>query len=133
MGASGLLYYTLVVASPVISRSSTRELARIVVREADADDLVLHYHEFFHDFTYYAGRTVGLVGGESELELFLDADARRNGNFITDAEFEKLWTGRRTIFLIARPEDLPKLREKPGFRVRVLGEEPGHLLLTNHF
>jgi 4-amino-4-deoxy-L-arabinose transferase-like glycosyltransferase len=131
--AGGLLYYTLVLAAPTIARSSTKDLAAIVVREADTDDLVFCYHEFFHDFTYYARRTVGLVGGESELELFLDADARRSGNFVTDAEFEKLWTGSRSIFLIARPEDLPKLRAKPGFRVRVLGEEPGHLLLTNHF
>jgi len=133
MAASGLLYYTLALASPIIARSSTKELARIVAREADADDLVFCYHEFFHDFTYYARRTVGLVGGDSELELFLDPVARDRGGFITDAAFERLWTGPRTIFLIARPEDLPKLRAKPGFNVRVLGEEPGHLLLTNHF
>lgn len=131
--SGGLLYYTLELASPIIAHPSTKSLAEIVRREADSSDLVLHYHEFFHDFTYYAQRTVGTVAAESELEIFLDANARRSGRFLPEEDLRPLWTGPRQILLVVRRRDLPALQKQPWFRAKVLGEEPGHVLLANHF
>jgi len=133
LGASGLLYYTLVLASPVLAHASTKSLAEIVAREADPKDLVLHYHEFFHDFTYYARRTVGTVAMEGELEIFLDREAQLSGRFLADADLEKLWTGPLQIYLIARREELPELQSHPWFHAKVLGEESSHVLLSNHY
>lgn len=133
LAGSGLLYYTLLLASPVVARPGTKALAEIVAREADADDLVLHYHEFFHDFTYYARRTVGTVAAEGELEVFLDDAAQHSGLFMEEADLKKLWTGPRQIFLIVRRRELPTLQSQPWFHARILGEEPAHLLLSNHY
>jgi hypothetical protein len=131
--ASGLLYYTLVLASPVVARPGTKSLAEIVAREADADDLVLHYHEFFHDFSYYARQTVGTVATEGELEVFLDGDAQRSGRFMTEDGLRPLWTGRTQVFLVLRKRELPELQKQSWFHARVLGEEQNHILLSNHY
>ena len=133
LAACGLLYYTLVLASPIVARPGTKSLAEIVAREADADDLVLHYHEFFHDFTYYARCTVGTVAAEGELEVFLDPAAQRSGRFLAETDLQKLWTGPQQIFLVARRRELPALLQQPWFHARVLGEEPDHVLLSNHY
>ncbi len=133
LGASGLLFYGLILASPVLSRPGTKSLAEIVAREVDPGDIVLHYHEYFQDFTYYAHRTVGTVDGAGELEIFLDAEAQRSGRFLAEADLEKLWTGPRQVYLVARRRDLPELQKHPWFHANVLGEEPSHLLLSNHY
>ena len=132
LACAGLLYYTLVLAAPVIAHPGTKSLAEIVAREADDDDVVLHYHEFFHDFTYYARRTVGTVAAEGELEVFLDQEAQRSGRFLAEADLEKLWTGPLQVYLVARRRELPELWKKPWFHARTLGEEPSHVLLSNH-
>ena len=131
--ASGLLYYVLVLASPIVARPGTKELAEIVAREADADDIVLHYHEYFHDFSYYARMTVGTVAAEGELEVSLDTAAQRSGLFMTEDELRPLWTGPKQIFLVMRKRELPDLQKQPWFKARVLGEEPNHVLLSNHY
>lgn len=133
LACAGLLYYTLALASPIITRPGTKSLAEIVAREADADDLVLHYHEFFHDFTYYARCTAGTVAAEGELEVFLDTEAQRSGRFMAEGDLRKLWTGPQQIFLVVRRRELPMLQNQPWFHARVLGEEPNHLLLSNHY
>ena len=132
LAASGILYTTLVRASPVVAHPSTKSLAEIVTREAGANALVLHYHEFFHDFTYYARRTVGTVAAESELEIFLDADAQRSGRFMAEADLQKLWAGPRQIFLVSRRRELTALQQQPWFHAKAVGETPGHILFSNH-
>jgi 4-amino-4-deoxy-L-arabinose transferase-like glycosyltransferase len=132
LGASTLLLYgTLVVAQPVASHPGTKALAEIVTREAGPDDVVLHYHEFFHDFTYYARREVGVVAAEGELEVFLDPLAGTSGRFLKEAELRPLWTGPRRVFLVLRKRELPGLQGQPWFHGRVLGEETNHVLLSN--
>ena len=130
--ASGLLCFTLVLASPVIAHPGTKSLAEIVAREAGPDDLVFHYHEFFHDFSYYARRTVGTVATEGELEVFLDAAAQHSGRFLPEEGLRPLWTGPRRVFLVLRKRELPALQGQSWFQSRVLGESPDHLLLSNH-
>jgi 4-amino-4-deoxy-L-arabinose transferase-like glycosyltransferase len=133
LAANGMLGYTLILAAPVISRPGTKSLAEIVAREADANDLVLHYHEYFHDFSYYARRTAGTVAADGELEVFLDADAQHSGRFLAEADLRKLWTSPRQVFLVLRRRELPALQKESWFRYKVLGEEPSHLLLSNHY
>jgi len=133
VAATGLLYYTLLLASPFVARPGTKALAEIVAREADPDDLVLHYHEYFHDFSYYAQRTVGTVAAEGELEVFLDAEAQRSGHFMAEEGLRPLWTGSHQVYLILRKRELPELQKQPWFKARVLGEEDNHVLISNHF
>lgn len=92
----------LALAMPVIDLRSTKDVAvaaRGVVRPGDR---VYHYHAFFHDYTYYAAGTVGLVNYRDELELqFLDPAAEK-ARFIDDAEFLREWAGPGRVFLVAR-------------------------------
>jgi hypothetical protein len=121
----------LIAAAPAIARPSTRELARIVAKEVDPDDIVLHYRDFFHDFTYYSGRLVGTVDHVGELEVFLDTTAQASGRFIDEAQFRKLWAGSRQVYLVLRRSELAGLLAQPGFTARTLAETPRHVLLVN--
>ncbi len=132
LGSMGAFAATLVIAAPAIARPSTKDLARIVVQQVDPDDIVLHYHDYFHDFSYYSGRTVGTVGYEGELELYLDPAAKHLGLHLDEAQFRELWAGPRQVYLVLRRTELPALAAQPGFQSRVLAETPKHLLLINH-
>ncbi len=68
-GDPGLSLGILALASPVIDLRSTKDLAVAALTLVRPGDRVYHYHAFFHDFTYYSGRTVGLVSYTDELEL----------------------------------------------------------------
>ncbi len=130
-GSTAAFAAVLVIASPAIARPSTKDLARIVAQQANASDVILHYHEFFHDFTYYAGRTAGTVNYMGELELFLDPEATSRGLFVDEAAFHALWTGPRRVYLVVRRQDLAPLQGEPGFTARVLAESQRHVLLIN--
>ena len=129
--STGAFAAVLVLATPAIARPSTKELARVVAQQAAPDDLVLHYHDYFHDFSYYSQRTVGTVGYEGELELFLDPDAAQRGLHVDEARFLELWTGPKRIYLLLRRSEMASLLATPGFHAQVLAEERKHLLLTN--
>ncbi len=58
----------LTLAEPLIPLKSSKPLALEVARQARPGDLLYTYHEFFHDFAFYAGRTVGIVSFKGELE-----------------------------------------------------------------
>jgi 4-amino-4-deoxy-L-arabinose transferase-like glycosyltransferase len=132
LGSMGAFVAVLVFASPSIARPSTKELARVVAAQAAPGDIVLHYHDFFHDFDYYAGRTVGTVAYEGELELFLDPDGARRGPHVTEARFRELWAGPDPVYLVLRRSELAGLLAAPGFQSRVLAETANHVLLINH-
>jgi 4-amino-4-deoxy-L-arabinose transferase-like glycosyltransferase len=121
----------LVLAMPLIDVRSTKEVAvaaRGLVRPGDA---VYSYHAFFHDFTYYTGRTVGLVDYTDELEpQFLAPDDRRR-LFVDDAEFRSQWDGSGRVFAVARIRDAAGLFAEPGFRYHILAAGPHHYLLSN--
>ena len=101
-----LFYGTLMLVAPVLSKPGTKELALWVKTHARPDDQVFHYHDFYQDFTFYAGRVVGVVGSFAELELVEDATARASGRFIDDAELRRRWSGPGRVFLVVQPRKL---------------------------
>jgi 4-amino-4-deoxy-L-arabinose transferase-like glycosyltransferase len=131
LGSTGAFAAVLVFAAPAIARPSTKDLARIVAQQVEPDDIVLHYHDYFHDFSYYAACTVGTVAYEGELELALDPDGQRRGLHVDEAGFRSLWAGPRQVYLVLRRSELPSLLAQPGFQARVLAETPKHVLLIN--
>lgn len=124
-------FATLVLVSPGIARSSTRDLARVFLQEAGPKARVLHYKEFFHDFTYYAGRPVDVVDGIGELEVRLDPVAARSGRFIDDGEFARLWRSPGKLYVVARADAASAWLDQAGAGGRVLARSYNHVLFTN--
>jgi hypothetical protein len=121
----------LLLAMPIIDVRSTRELATTARGIIRPGDRIYCYHGFFHDFTYYAGTTVGLVNYSDELELqFLEPDERK-ARFIDDAEFRREWDGPGRVFAVARIRDVGGLFADPGFHYHILAAGPRHYLLSN--
>jgi len=128
----------LTFAVPDIYKPGTKELARFVRAQAQPGDRVMHYFDFFHDFTFYAGRTVDLVGAKGELELEEDAAARASGRFMDEAAFRQLWTQPGRIYVVARQRDVlrrgdgqPPLFADPTFHYHLLGQTRDHYLFSN--
>jgi 4-amino-4-deoxy-L-arabinose transferase-like glycosyltransferase len=126
-----LFFGTLALAYPDIQKPGTKELALRVAELARPGDEVLHYHEFFHDFTFYARRTVGIVSFQGELEPQNDPAARAGGRFLDEGEFRRRWAGPRRIFVVARRRDLAELFADPAFHYHLLAESPDHTLFSN--
>ena len=121
----------LVLGIPAIQKAGTKELALVVAARAKAGDRVYHYHEFFHDFTFYAQRTVGTVAYQSELEFEMDPVAAKSGHFVDETEFRRQWSGPGRIFAVARKRDVTTLFADAAFRYHLLGETRGHYLFSN--
>ena len=126
-----VLLLALAHAQDEISRPGTRTLAIAFKERAKPGDRIFHYHDFFHDFTYYAGRTVGVVGYYGELEVPIDAGARASRRFVDDAEFRRQWTGPARIWAVARKEEAATLFADPAFHYYLLGETRSHYLFSN--
>jgi len=124
------LYFCLMLAAPYIQKPGTKELAAIVVQKIKTGDKVYHYAEFFHDFTFYAQRTVGTVAFKGELELEIDAAARASGRFIDGPEFRRQWNEPGRIFAVARTKDLKELFADPSFRYHLIGQSSAHTLFS---
>jgi hypothetical protein len=92
---------------------------------------VVHYHDFFHDFTFYAGRTVDVVDGKGELEEEEDAVAEASGRFMHEADFRRLWTQPGRVYVVARKRDVTALFADPAFHKKLLDETPDHYLFSN--
>lgn len=118
-------------AAPAINKPGTKALAQYVRTHARPGDRVLHYHEFFHDFTFYAQRVVDVVAFKGELELEEDAAARASGRFIAEPAFRALWSQPGRVFAVARKRDVPELFADPAFRYHLLGETEDHTLFSN--
>ena len=125
------LYLVLMLAAPLIQKPGTKDLALMVAARAAPADRVYHYHEFFHDFAFYARRTVSTVAFKGELELEIDAAARASGRFVDEAEFRRQWTGEGRIFAVARKKDVAPLFGDAAFRYHLLGQSRGHYLFSN--
>jgi len=125
------LYFCLMLAAPHIQKPGTKDLAAIVLQKIKTGDKVYHYAEFFHDFTFYAQRTVGTVAFKGELELEIDASARASGRFIDGPEFRRQWSEPGRIFAVARTKDLKELFADPSFRYHLLGQSSAHTLFSN--
>ena len=126
-----LFFATLQFAAPNIQKPGTKALAGIVAARAQPGDRVLHYHEFFHDFTFYAQRVVDVVAFKGELELEEDAAARASGRFMDEAKFRELWAGSGRVWAVAREKDTKALFRDATFRYYLLGETEDHVLLSN--
>ncbi len=118
-------------AAPDIIKPGTKPLALLVNAQARPGDRVLHYHEFFHDFTFYTERVVDVVGFKGELELEEDAAAQASGRFMDDAKFREVWSQPARVFAVARKRDVKELFADSGFRYRLLGESEDHYLFSN--
>ena len=126
-----LFFLILTFAAPHISKPGTRALAEMVTARAKPGDRVLHYHEFFHDFTFYARRVVDVVAFKGELELEEDAVARASGRFMDEPKFRELWAGSGRVWAVARKKDLKPLFGDATFRYHLIGETRDHSLLSN--
>lgn len=131
LATTALLFAILVAAPHDIDHRGTKELALEARAMAAPGDRIYHYHEFFHDFTFYAGRTVGLVRYGGELEPQNDDPARMSRLFITDAEFLRQWAGPERIFAVAKKSEAKELFADPAFQYHILGEDPRHYLFSN--
>jgi 4-amino-4-deoxy-L-arabinose transferase-like glycosyltransferase len=131
VGTMTAFFVVLQFAAPEIPNHGTKYLAQIVAATAQPGDRVMHYHEFFHDFTFYAKRTVDVVAFKGELETDEDAAARAGGRFMTEAEFRELWTQPGRIFVVARQRDVPELFADPAFHKYLLRETRDHCLFSN--
>lgn len=128
---TGLFLAALQLAAPNIPKPGTKDLALLVKAVAQPGDHVVHYHEFFHDFTFYAERTVEVVAFKGELELEEDAAARASGRFMDEAAFRRLWLKPGRVFVVARKPDVKELFADPAFRYRLLGQTEDHYLFSN--
>ena len=126
-----LFFIVLQYAAPDLNKPPTKELALYVKAHVRPGDRVMHYHEFFHDFCFYAERTVDVVAFKGELELEEDATARASGRFIDEPTFRQLWTGPGRIFAVARTKDLREIFADPAFHYHLLGKSPDHTLFSN--
>jgi 4-amino-4-deoxy-L-arabinose transferase-like glycosyltransferase len=131
LSTAALLSAVLVMAPHDVDHRGTRELALEARSLARPGDRIYHYHEFFHDFTFYSGRTVGLVRYGGELEPQNDDPARMAPLFITDEEFRRQWSGPDRILAVARKSEAKELFADPAFHYHILGEDPRHYLLSN--
>lgn len=131
LATMALFFATLQFAAPNISKPGTKALAEIVTTKAKPGDRVLHYHEFFHDFTFYAQRVVDIVAFKGELELEEDAAARASGRFMDEKTFREFWAGSGRVWAVARKKDLKPLFGDATFRYHLIGETRDHLLFSN--
>jgi 4-amino-4-deoxy-L-arabinose transferase-like glycosyltransferase len=131
--ALGIFYTALGESQDKVTRPGTRDFAVTVKRESKPGDRVYHYHDFFHDFTYYAERTVGVIDApNTELEVGIDQPAQASGRFIDEAEFRRQWLGPVRLWVVARKREVDgHLFAEPGFQYHLRGETATHYLFTN--
>jgi 4-amino-4-deoxy-L-arabinose transferase-like glycosyltransferase len=128
------LFGLLSIARPAVQlavKPGTKELAGLALGVIRPGDQVFHYHNYFQDFPYYAGQTVGLVDYRDELELQFLEPAERQARFIGEAEFRRRWDGPGRVFAVARIRDTAALFADPAFHYHLLGAGPGHYLFSN--
>ena len=126
------VFYLLVTfAQPLFQKAGTKDLALIVRGRAQPGDRVVHYHDFFHDFTFYAERVVDVVAAKGEIELEEDPAAIAGDRFMDDAEFRRRWAGPVRIWVVAQKDATAKLFADPSFRYYLLDESRSHCLFSN--
>jgi 4-amino-4-deoxy-L-arabinose transferase-like glycosyltransferase len=139
-GTIAAFYLTLAAATQYIQKPGTRELAFYIKTHAQPGDRVMHYHEFFHDFLFYAESPVDVINYKGELELEEDAAARASDRFPDDATFRQWWEKPQRIYVVARKKDVVAVRNgqptnnlftDPTFRYHLIAESPDHYLFSN--
>jgi 4-amino-4-deoxy-L-arabinose transferase-like glycosyltransferase len=130
-GVAALFLLLLSTATGEIQKPGTKALALRVRAAARPEDRVVHFGEFFHDFTYYARRLVDVAGTKGELEFEEDPAAPTSGRFYDRDALLRHWSGPQRIWLVTRKRDLKELTRDPAFRYQLLAETRDHYLLTN--
>lgn len=132
MGGTALvMYLALAHSQDKISRPGTVDLAARFTAQAKPGDRIYHYREYFHDFSFYAQREVGVVGNAGEIELALDPEARASGRFINEIEFRQQWQGPGRIWAVARKRDTTELFADSSFHYYLLERNNSHYLFSN--
>jgi 4-amino-4-deoxy-L-arabinose transferase-like glycosyltransferase len=132
VGSASILFLTLAHAQDEIARPGTHELAAIVNERARPDDRVAHYHDFFHDFTFYGERLVDVIGYYGELEVPEDRSPQIKDRFIDDDTFRQRWAEPRRMWVVARKREVDgKLFADPTFHYHLIAETRGHYLFSN--
>ena len=121
----------LLFAAPILNKPSTKPLALYVKAHVQPGDRVVHYHAFFHEFTFYAERVVDVAAYKDELEFEEDAPARASGRFYDDAEFLRRWNSPVRQWVVAKRKDVKELFADPAFRYHLLGQTEDHYLFSN--
>jgi 4-amino-4-deoxy-L-arabinose transferase-like glycosyltransferase len=117
------------LATPLLYKPGTRPLAAAARGRGVAR--IYSYHEYFPDFTYYAGRTVELVAFQGELEPENDPLAVQAGRFVTEAQFRSRWNQSEPALVVARKRDLAPLMANPDFHYQLIAQTRDHYLLGN--
>ena len=131
VASAAALYLILVAALPLIQRPGTKDLALQAAGLAAPGEPIYHYHEFFHDFTFYARRSVSIVAFQGELEPENDPRPQARDIFVSEEAFRRRWDGPQRAFVVARMGDVRELFGDPTFHYRLLGESRGHYLFSN--
>jgi len=126
-----VFYGILTHAAPDLQKPGTKDLALYVKTHAQPGDRVIHYHNFFHDFVFYAERTADTVNYAGELEIEEDAAARASGRFFDEAEFLRQWSGPGRLWVVARKSDCDALFATPSFQYHLIRETRRHYLFSN--
>jgi 4-amino-4-deoxy-L-arabinose transferase-like glycosyltransferase len=126
-----LLFAVVACARPALQKPGTRQLALLVKSRVESGDEIVHYHEFFPDFTFYASRLVDIAEFKGELELEEDPAARASGRFMDESEFRRRWAGSGRILAVARKSDTTELFADPAFHKHLLGETRDYYLFSN--
>ncbi|MGH7994894.1 MAG: phospholipid carrier-dependent glycosyltransferase [Opitutaceae bacterium] len=119
------------LATPYLNRPGTKPLALMERALGGKAARVYSYNGFFHDFTYYADRTVDLVNFTGELEPENDPAAVKAGRFVTGREFLEQWRLPGKAFVVGRKRELAPLMARKDFHYRLIGRTRYHYLLEN--
>ena len=124
-------YLVIPLAMPHV-KPGTKQLALEVRAQAGPSDRIVHYHGFFHDFFYYAGRFTGTVEFHGdEVELQNDPAAAKSGAFMNEKEFRTLWEGEGRVWAVAKADTTTQLFADPAFHYHLIDRSSGYYLFSN--
>jgi 4-amino-4-deoxy-L-arabinose transferase-like glycosyltransferase len=130
VAATAVFFLLVVCALPRVLDRTTKPLALRLRAELQPDDRVFSYHEYFQDFPFYLGRTVGVVEYRGEME-FGTAAEDHSDRYVDEVAFRRLWAGPGRVFAVARRQDTAQLFSDPAFEYKLLAERNGDILFSN--
>jgi 4-amino-4-deoxy-L-arabinose transferase-like glycosyltransferase len=130
VAATVVFFIVVVCALPHVLDRTTKPLALRLRTELQPGDRVFSYHEYFQDFPFYLGRTIGVVAYRGEME-FGTAAEDHSDRYVDEAVFRRLWAGPGRVFALARKQDTAKLFADPAFQYKLLDERNGDILFSN--
>jgi 4-amino-4-deoxy-L-arabinose transferase-like glycosyltransferase len=128
--ATAIFFSLVIFAAPRVLDRTTKPLALILRGELQPGDRVFSYHEYFQDFPFYLGHTIGTVEYRGEME-FGTAAEDHSDRYVNEAAFRQLWAGQGRIFAVARKQDIAKLFADPAFQYKLIAERNGDILFSN--